>query len=329
MQHPAARVLLFLLWTALACVGLWGLWMRLATGHQAAGYGNYVPWGLWVAFYIYFIGMSAGIFILSLVVYVGKVKVLAPLGPLALFTAGVTLIMALASIAADLGHMNRAGQVMLHGSRVGWVRAAHGGTLFLDEVGELTPAAQSRLLRVLETRTVLPVGSDRPVAVDVRFVAATNRDLRAEVAQGLFREDLLYRLAAFELHVPPLRERREDIEPLARGFLAALRERMEEAPKDLSGPALLALEAWRWPGNVRELRNAMDHAAVLAGSATVRVEHLPQALRGESSAPPRWTSGRPWPGWRPGRSGAPSPSPREAGTRPPSCSASRESTCGS
>ena len=165
-------------------------------------------------------------------------------------------------------------------NRQGWVRAAHGGTLFLDEVGELTPAAQGRLLRVIETRSVVPVGCDKPVAVDLRFLAASNRDLRLEVAAGRFREDLLYRLAAFELCVPPLRERPEDIEALARGFLATLRERIGEAPMDLTPEAHACLAVYAWPGNVRELRNAMDHATVLAGATDVRPEHLPVLVRG-------------------------------------------------
>ena len=108
------RLLLVTLWLGLAGMGLWGVYLRFTTGHQLANYGSYVPWGLWVACYIYFIGLSAGAFILSSVVYVMKVKLLAPTGPLALFTAIVTLIMALLSIAFDLGHMNRAGEVGLH-----------------------------------------------------------------------------------------------------------------------------------------------------------------------------------------------------------------------
>jgi protein NrfD len=109
-----ARIVVFGVWLVLAVAGTYGLYLRLVTGHQLAAYNNYIPWGLWVAFYIYFIGLSAGSFILSSVVYVGRVEKLAPLAPLALFTAAITLVMALLSIAMDLGHMNRSTQVMLH-----------------------------------------------------------------------------------------------------------------------------------------------------------------------------------------------------------------------
>ena len=114
IDKPVWRIVLLVLWIALAALGARGLYLRFTTGHQLANYGSYIPWGLWVACYIYFIGLSAGAFILSSVVYVAKVKLLAPTGPLALFTAIVTLIMALLSIAFDLGHMNRAGEVGLH-----------------------------------------------------------------------------------------------------------------------------------------------------------------------------------------------------------------------
>ncbi len=139
------RAALFLAWLALALIGVWGLWLRLSTGHQLAGYGNYVPWGLWVALYIYFIGLSAGSFILSSVVYVGRVKALAPLGPLALFTAVVTLVMALLSIAMDLGHMNRSIQVMLHAnlrSMMAWMiflYSTYFGVILVENLLALVP----------------------------------------------------------------------------------------------------------------------------------------------------------------------------------------------
>ncbi len=167
-------------------------------------------------------------------------------------------------------------------SRQGWMRAANGGTLFLDEVGELSLDAQARLLRALETGTFMPVGADRAVTVNLRLIAATNRDLHAAAESGRFRKDLLYRLETFELAIPPLRGRPEDIVPLARHFAA-------RAPTDGEGPLTLSaatrslLVAHAWPGNVRELKNAVEHAAVLAGSGAIEPEHLPPRVRAVAS----------------------------------------------
>ncbi len=148
------------------------------------------------------------------------------------------------------------------GAAPGLVRAADGGTLFLDEIAEMPPALQAKLLRVLQEREVLPLGAIRAVSVDVRVVAATNRDLAAEVAAGRFREDLYWRLAVFPLALPPLRDRPGDILPLARHLLA-------RAAAGGPVPALLpdaerALRAHHWPGNVRELANRLERAAILA-----------------------------------------------------------------
>jgi len=157
----------------------------------------------------------------------------------------------------------------------GAFRAAHGGTIFLDEVGELPLDLQPKLLRVLQEREVLPVGGDQPIAVDVRVVGGTNRDLAAEVAAGGFREDLLYRLQVVELTVPPLRVRRPDIQALAEHFLARLADRDGRPPRRLAADAIDALLEYDWPGNVRELQHAIEAAAVYAEGDDIRAADLP------------------------------------------------------
>ncbi len=166
------------------------------------------------------------------------------------------------------------------GARDGWLRAADGGTLLLDEVGDLSLAAQAKLLRAIETRMVQPVGADRTVPTDFRLLAATNRPLKEAVEAGTFRADLLYRLAGFELPIPPLRDRPEDIAPLVGCFLHELSDRLDEVPVGIGAQALGVLARHAWPGNVRELRNAVEHCAVLAGTARIRPEHLPPAIVG-------------------------------------------------
>ncbi len=148
----------------------------------------------------------------------------------------------------------------------GSVRAADRGTLFLDEIGDMDAAMQAKLLRVLETREVVPVGGNRPIAVDVRIIAATHRDLAQRVAEGKFREDLYYRLGVVPLHLPPLRERLADILPLAERFLGPGRT--------LSSAAAARLLAHPWPGNVRELRNAMERVATLGRGRIVEAAEL-------------------------------------------------------
>jgi two-component system response regulator AtoC len=161
---------------------------------------------------------------------------------------------------------------------------AHGGTVFLDEIGELPPQAQAALLRVLETRRVTRVGGAQDFGVDVRVVAATHRDLEAMVAEGTFRADLLYRLDAFTLDVPPLRERPEDVLPLASMFLSAAMARWGTPQLELAEAVRDVLVAYAWPGNVRQLRNTVERAAAIAIGPSVTLADLPRAL---TSAAPR------------------------------------------
>jgi len=160
------------------------------------------------------------------------------------------------------------------GARRGLFEAADGGTLFLDEIGEMPPPLQAKLLRVLQDGEVRRVGENKAFAVDVRVVCATHRDLPEHVARGLFREDLYYRLRVLTLSVPPLRERRDDILPLAHHFLAA--ERTQAG--GFTAAAERRLVGYRWPGNVRELENAVRHGAALATGARVDEGDLPEEL---------------------------------------------------
>lgn len=169
--------------------------------------------------------------------------------------------------------------------RRGWLRAAQGGTLLLDEIGDLPAPAQAKLLRVIETREVAPIGGDRAEQVDFRLLAATHCDLGGDARDGSFRQDLFYRLGAFEIHVPPLRERVEDLAPLVGRFLDDLRSRAPEVPVGVTDEALAVLAAHPWPGNVRELKNVVEHAAIMAGGDLVRPAHLPPRLGRKGSAP--------------------------------------------
>jgi len=173
-----------------------------------------------------------------------------------------------------------------HASKEGIFEAASGGTVMLDEVGELPQAVQAALLRVIEERTVMRVGSTKVRHVDVRLVAATNRDLGAEVERGSFRRDLYFRLNGISLQIPPLRERKDEILPLALGFLA----KTANAAQTLTQEAEQALLAWSWPGNVREVRNVIDRAALLAGDGPVEAAHL--GLPGPSTADMPASAGR-------------------------------------
>jgi DNA-binding NtrC family response regulator len=152
----------------------------------------------------------------------------------------------------------------------GHLAAADGGTLFLDEIGELTPATQVKLLRFLQDHTFVPVGSTGARTVDVRVISATNRDLDDAVRSGTFREDFFYRLNVFAIRVPPLRDRREDVRPIAERFLAARGLPVEK----LSAEARDHLLAHDWPGNVRELENALERALILAGEGEIQAAHL-------------------------------------------------------
>jgi DNA-binding NtrC family response regulator len=155
---------------------------------------------------------------------------------------------------------------------------AAGGTLFLDEITEMSPGLQAKLLRVLETRRFRRVGGGEEKVSDLRILAATNRDAEGAVREGRLREDLYYRLNVFHLHVPPLRERREDLAPLAANFVAAYSERNQRPVEGLSHEAFAALERYDWPGNVRELRNAIERAVVLARGSVIEIGDLPQRI---------------------------------------------------
>jgi two-component system nitrogen regulation response regulator GlnG len=157
-------------------------------------------------------------------------------------------------------------------SRIGRFRQASGGTLFLDEIGDMPLDLQAKLLRVLQDREVTPVGGRRPEPVDARIVAATHRDLDAAVAEGSFREDLLYRLRVVPLHLPPLRERRDDIPALAEHFVGRYAEELGSGVRALAEETLRRLLAHDWPGNVRELENAIKRALVLASGEVLLPE---------------------------------------------------------
>jgi len=167
--------------------------------------------------------------------------------------------------------------------RIGRFEAADGGTIFLDEIGDMAPATQAKVLRVLQERSFERVGGTQPIDVDVRVIAATHRDLAADVKSDRFREDLYYRLRVVEIELPPLRERREDIPALAQRFLEQVTERLGREKKPFSEACLARLARHDWPGNVRELHNAIERAAVLAAGAEIEAEDL--NLREAESAP--------------------------------------------
>ncbi|QRO01897.1 sigma-54-dependent Fis family transcriptional regulator [Archangium violaceum] len=160
-------------------------------------------------------------------------------------------------------------------ARQGLFREADGGTLLLDEVGELDPAAQAKLLRVLQEGEVRPVGEDRAWPVDVRILAATHRDLAQRVKEGRFREDLFYRLKVVNLHVPPLRERPEDLAALAKHFLTRFAERFHVPAVQVTPELMARLTAWKWPGNVRELENALESAVAMSPDGMLDLSLLP------------------------------------------------------
>ena len=165
-------------------------------------------------------------------------------------------------------------------ARAGRFEQAEGGTLFLDEIGDMSLPLQSKLLRVLQEREFERLGSSRTVKVDVRVVAATSADLQRRIDEGAFRPDLYYRLNVVRLHLPPLRERREDIRPLAEHLLSKFCAGAGLPPKSVSDEARGALAAYRWPGNVRQLQNAVERAAVLTGAATeIQLQDLPEEVR--------------------------------------------------
>ena len=163
--------------------------------------------------------------------------------------------------------------------RAGLFQQADGGSLMLDELGEMPLALQAKLLRVLQDGRMRPVGSDHEIQVDVRIIAATNRNLTEAVADGSFREDLFYRLETFALQVPPLRARGEDVQHLAEFFLTRFNTRQQAQIKGFSDEALAILQSYPFPGNVRELQNAVERAATFCDSPLIEPQHLPQRLR--------------------------------------------------
>ena len=163
--------------------------------------------------------------------------------------------------------------------KAGRFERAHGGTLFLDEIAEMSPGLQVKLLRFLQDGVLERVGGTEPIRVDVRVVAATNRDLAAEVRGGRFREDLLYRLDVVRVRLPPLRERREDVAGLATAFLRRVAGEGPGRPAGFSAAALAALERYAWPGNVRELLHAVERAAILSRGEVIELEGLPEPVR--------------------------------------------------
>jgi transcriptional regulator with PAS, ATPase and Fis domain len=169
----------------------------------------------------------------------------------------------------------------------GLFETAARGTLFLDEIGEVAPTVQAKLLRALQEREIRRVGGERTIKVDTRVVAATNRDLRAAVAAGTFREDLYFRLGAFVIDVPPLRERREDIPPLVHDFVRRAASRAKKDVVSVSSDAMTFLMNYGWPGNVRELEHAVERAVIVARGPSIRVRELPPEV---SQKPARATS---------------------------------------
>jgi len=162
--------------------------------------------------------------------------------------------------------------------RLGRFEQADGGTIFLDEIGEIDAATQVKLLRVLSERTIERVGSNTPVKVDVRVIAATNKNLRTLVEKGDFREDLFFRLNVIKIDMPPLRERGEDVILLAAAFLQEFAKENQKAVQHLSDESLRLLRGYRWPGNVRELRTVIEHGVVMCNGTEIGVDHLPQFL---------------------------------------------------
>ena len=166
------------------------------------------------------------------------------------------------------------------GRKTGLFEEAHHGTVFLDEIGEMDLAMQSKLLRVLQERTIRRVGGIKDINIDVRIIAATNRNLLDMISSGAFREDLYYRINVFPIHIPPLRERKDDISVIASYFLDTFSRSFGRDFKELSAEATRMMEDYRWPGNIRELRNVIERICIMKYGPTLLPEHLPQELRG-------------------------------------------------
>ncbi len=169
-----------------------------------------------------------------------------------------------------------------HSNKIGLFKTADGGTLFLDEVSEMPPSLQVKLLRALQEREFIPLGSSKPITFDARIIAATNRNLEEEIAANRFREDLYYRLSVFSMTLPPLRERREDIPLLVRYFIEKYARALNIPPKPVSDEAMQALLSYEWRGNIRELQNAIERAVTLSDD-TIELSHLPQKVFESSS----------------------------------------------
>ncbi|NLJ09969.1 MAG: sigma 54-interacting transcriptional regulator [Treponema sp.] len=167
--------------------------------------------------------------------------------------------------------------------RKGRFELANGGTIFLDEIGDLSPQIQVKLLRVLQEREIERVGGSQPIKVDVRLIAATNRNLEADIKSGRFREDLFYRLNVFPIHIPPLRERKSDIILLADFFAEKYAQKNGKLIKRISSPALDLLSSYHWPGNVRELENCIERAVILSTDNVIHSYHLPPSLQSAQS----------------------------------------------
>lgn len=167
-------------------------------------------------------------------------------------------------------------------SKIGRFELAQNGTLFLDEIGDLSITVQTKLLRVLETKEIERVGSNKPIKINTRIIAATNKDLEIEIEAGRFREDLYYRINVMNIHLPPLRERKDDLPILVNHFIEKFNEKFKRDIKHFSSSAFDILMDYNWPGNIRELENVIEHCFVLCGSDVIQIEHLPKRLREEN-----------------------------------------------
>ena len=166
--------------------------------------------------------------------------------------------------------------------RIGKFEQCNHGTIFLDEIGDMTPATQTKILRVLQSGTFERVGGNQPIQVDVRFIAATNKPLEAAIAARQFREDLFYRLNVVRIHIPPLRERRDDIPLLVNYFLEKIAREQQRPPKSIAASVIKALGEYHWPGNVRELENAIRRAHVMAKGDAILLGDLPPEITGQN-----------------------------------------------
>src|SRR4029453_2801938 len=167
--------------------------------------------------------------------------------------------------------------------RIGKCEQCNRGTLFLDEIGDMTPATQTKILRVLQSGTFERVGGNTPLKVDVRLIAATNKPLEQAVAARQFREDLFYRLNVVRIHIPPLRERREDVRLLVNYFLKKFARDQQSSPKSISAGVVRVLEGYHWPGNVRELENIIRRALVMAKGNAILLSDLPTEISGQAT----------------------------------------------